>query len=302
MTDDGREPDDLIRAAGALVWRGSPDAPEVALVHRPAYDDWSFPKGKLKRGEHAIAGALREVAEETGLTVELGRSLPPTRYIHRGRPKRVEHWVARMVAEGPFTPGDEVDEVAWLPVREAGRRLSYEADVVLLRAFGEVSPATTPLVLVRHALAGSRKEWKGDDDERPLDKNGRRQAATLAGLLGAFGPAELVSSPSERCVRTLQPYAERSGLPVRLEPALSESRYDPDACLRLVTEALASDRSLALCSHGKVLPELISGIGDLAGGSGDRPGGLGDGKLRKGAFMVLHHAGGVVVAADDYPV
>ncbi|MEU4835944.1 NUDIX hydrolase [Streptosporangium sp. NPDC023615] len=312
MTDGGREPADLIRAAGALVWRGSPDAPEVALVHRPAYDDWSFPKGKLKRGEHPVAAALREVTEETGLTVELGRSLPSSRYIHRGRPKRVDHWVARMVAEGPFTAGDEVDEVVWLPVEEAGRRLSYGADAELLRAFGTLSPATTPLVLVRHALAGNRREWKGDDDERPLDKNGRRQAGTLAAVLGAFAPAELVSSPSERCVRTLQPYAERSGLPVRLEPALSESRYDPGACLRLAEDALASGRSVALCSHGKILPELISGIEGLAGGgsvrlgsggAGDgRPGGcLGEGKLRKGAFMVLHHAGGHVVAADAYP-
>ncbi|MGC5016668.1 NUDIX hydrolase [Streptosporangium sp. DT93] len=308
MTDRGREPDDLIRAAGALVWRDSPGAPEVAIVHRPAYDDWSFPKGKLKRGEHVIAAALREVTEETGLTVELGRSLPPSRYVHRGRPKRVDHWVARMVAEGPFTANDEVDEVLWLPAAEAARRLSYEADAALLRAFGAVSPATTPLVLVRHALAGSRRDWKGDDDDRPLDKHGRRQAETLAAVLGAFGPEELVTSPSVRCVRTLQPYAERSGLPIRLEPALSEGRYDPDACLRLAAEALTSQRPVALCGHGKILPELISGIVDAAAAAGDRlgagdavaGGGLGDGKPRKGAFTVLHHTGGRVVAADSY--
>ncbi|MFF3438008.1 NUDIX domain-containing protein [Streptosporangium sp. NPDC002721] len=292
MTEHDTRGDDMIHAAGAVVWRGSPDAPEVALVHRPKYDDWSFPKGKLKRGEHPLAGALRELAEETGVTAEFGRSLPSSHYLKGGRPKRVDYWLARMVAEGPRTDTREVDDVVWLPVGEAERRLSYEWDAGLLRALGEVSPATTPLVLVRHGLAGNRQDWEGDDDERPLDRRGRAQAEVLAGVLGAFRLTELVSSPSRRCVQTLEPYAGRAGLPIRLEPVLSENGYDSRATLRLAAEAMASNRPVALCSHGKVLPDLIAGLDERAGGT----------RLSKGAFMVLHHAGGDVVAADAYDV
>ncbi|MEU8382489.1 NUDIX hydrolase [Streptosporangium sp. NPDC048865] len=292
MTERDTRRDDTIHAAGVVVWRGSPDAPEVALVHRPKYDDWSFPKGKLKRGEHPLAGALRELAEETGITAEFGRSLPSSHYLKGGRPKRVDYWLARMVDEGARTDTDEVDGVVWLPVGEAARRLTYEWDAGLLRALGEASPATTPLVLVRHGLAGDRQDWEGDDDERPLDGRGRGQAEVLASVLSAFRLTELVSSPSRRCVQTLEPYAGRTGLPIRLEPALSENGYDFRATLRLATEAMASDRSVALCSHGKVLPELIAGLDERAGGT----------RLSKGAFMVLHHVDGDVVAADAYDV
>ncbi|GAA4202939.1 NUDIX hydrolase [Streptosporangium oxazolinicum] len=292
MTEHDARPDDMIHAAGAVIWRGSPDAPEVALVHRPKYDDWSFPKGKLKRGEHPLAGALREVAEETGIVAEFGRSLPSSHYTKGGRPKRVDYWLARMVAEDRRTDTREVDDVVWLPVEEAVRRLTYEWDAGLLRALGETSPATTPLVLVRHGLAGNRQDWRGDDDDRPLDGRGRGQSEVLASVLGAFRLTELVSSPSRRCVQTLEPYAERAGLPIRLEPVLSENGYDCRASLRLASEAMASNRPVALCSHGKVLPELIAGLDERAGGT----------RLSKGAFMVLHHAGGDVVAADAYDV
>ncbi|WP_440088285.1 NUDIX hydrolase [Streptosporangium sp. LJ11] len=292
MTERDTRRDDTIHAAGAVVWRGSPDAPEVALVHRPKYDDWSFPKGKLKRGEHPVAGALRELAEEAGITAEFGRSLPSSHYLKGGRPKRVDYWLARMVAEGPRTDTHEVDGVIWLPVDEAARRLTYEWDAGLLDALGEASPATTPLVLVRHGLAGNRQDWEGDDDDRPLDGRGRGQSEVLAGVLGAFRPTELVSSPSRRCVQTLEPYAKRADLPIRLESVLSESGYDAGASLGLATEAMASNRPVAFCSHGKVLPELIAGLDERAGGT----------RLSKGAFMVLHHAGGEVVAVDDYEV
>ncbi|GGS90685.1 NUDIX hydrolase [Planobispora rosea] len=290
MTELDVHPTGMIRAAGAVVWRGEESAPEVALVHRPKYDDWTFPKGKLKPGEHVIGGALREVAEETGVTAVLGRLLPPVHYMKGRRLKRVDYWLARAVSEAPYAGGDEVDEVAWLPPEEARRRLTYEWDAGLLRALTALPLATTPLLLVRHGVAGSRQEWQGDDDLRPLDETGLAQAGVLADALAGYRPVELVSSPSRRCVQTLEPYAGRAGLTIRHEPLLSETGYDPHASLRLVTETLAAGRPAALCSHGKVLPALISGVVR-------RPA---DSHLRKGAFLVLHHAGGRVVGMDRY--
>lgn len=228
----------MIRAAGAVVWRGEEADPEIVLVHRPAYDDWSLPKGKLRNGEHVIAAALREVREETGLGVVLGRALPPVHYLKDGRLKRVDYWLARDPGDGP-DPGEEggegigtgideeVDEVVWLPIEEAVRRLTYQWDRHLLRAVGAAPLTTTPLIFLRHALAGSRQEWKGDDDHRPLDERGRTQAEILATVLGAYRPERLVSSHSRRCTQTIGPYAERRGLEVRREKALSESGYAP---------------------------------------------------------------------------
>ncbi|MEV4175588.1 NUDIX hydrolase [Nonomuraea sp. NPDC049709] len=277
---------DLLRAAGAVVWRGEQSSPEVAVIHRPGYDDWTFPKGKLKSGEHVIAAALREVREETGLTVLLGRALPPIHYMSTGRLKRVDYWVAQEAADGGFEPGDEVDKLRWLPLAEARRLLTYEWDVGLLRALGAAPLETVPLVLVRHGSAGSRSEWPGEDVARPLDTDGASQASNLATALPAYRPELLLSSPSARCVQTLEPYAGEVGADIRIEPLLSEESQDPQK-----TPALVGDLSApaVACSHGKVLPGLIEA---LSGKSVH---------LRKGAFAVLHRAGGRVVSVERYP-
>lgn len=298
MTEPHARPIDLIHAGGAVVWRGDPRAPEVAVIHRPKYDDWTFPKGKLKPGEHVIEGCLREVTEETGLRVVLGRALPPVHYLQRGRLKRVDYWVARVVEYGSFTAGDEVDAMVWLPLDRARERLSFEWDTGLLRALTAAPLVTTPVLFIRHGTAGGRQEWKGDDDRRPLDEVGEAQADDLARILTGYRPTVLVSSPSRRCVQTLKPYALREGLEIRREKLLSESGYDARDSLRLALALIDSGLPTAVCSHGKVLPELLAGVCERRLDA-DR---LGDTQLRKGAFAVAHHADGRLVSLERYVI
>ncbi|MFR9796001.1 NUDIX hydrolase [Streptomyces sp. MS06] len=127
--------DTVVQAAGCVLWRRSPvhGGLEICLVHRPKYDDWSHPKGKLKRGEDALAGALREVEEETGHRAVPGAELPAQRYLANGRPKRVRYWAAEAVS-GAFAPNDEVDRLLWLPPGAARLRLTQPRDRTLVAA------------------------------------------------------------------------------------------------------------------------------------------------------------------------
>ena len=123
-----------VRAAGGVVVRTGPDGPEVLVVHRPRYDDWSFPKGKQDPGETDEQTALREVAEETGLVCRLGAPLPDVRYRdHHDRPKLVRYWVMHPTADPGFVPNDEVDEVRWCPPAVAATLLTYDHDRALVR-------------------------------------------------------------------------------------------------------------------------------------------------------------------------
>jgi len=122
----------LVRAAGGVVWRHGPGGIEVALVHRPAYNDWTFPKGKLASGEEEEDGALREVKEETGLRCEIERFVGLIRYRdRRGRDKVVAYWIMRPTG-GRFSPSKEVDELRWVPIDEVASALTYDRDRDLL--------------------------------------------------------------------------------------------------------------------------------------------------------------------------
>ena len=130
MTDTQELP---VQAAGCVLWRRSPadGGPEICLVHRPKYDDWSHPKGKLKRGEDALVGALREVEEETGYRAAPGIALLHGEYFANGRPKEVRYWAAEATGGG-FTPNDEVDRLLWLPPAAARNRLTQPRDRMLV--------------------------------------------------------------------------------------------------------------------------------------------------------------------------
>ena len=127
-----------VRAAGGVVWRSADDGPpQIVVVHRSRYDDWSLPKGKCDPGESDADCALREVEEETGYTCRLGAELPSTRYHDsKGRPKTVRYWAMEpTTGDGRFTPNAEIDEIRWLPIPEAVKLLSYNHDRPVVHAF-----------------------------------------------------------------------------------------------------------------------------------------------------------------------
>ena len=179
VADEAERARGAIRAAGAVLWRPGTEGPQVALVHRRRYDDWSLPKGKSLPGEHVLLTAVREVAEETGVRVVLGRRLPSTHYARDGGPKVVDYWAARAadVPQPRFQPNDEVDRLDWLELPAARDRLSYPHDAAVLDSFAAGPPDTIPFILVRHASAGSKTAWRAagheDDLIRPLDEPAR---------------------------------------------------------------------------------------------------------------------------------
>ena len=273
MPDPGKPGE--IRAAGAVLWRPGPTGPEVALVHRPRYNDWAFPKGKRLPGEHLLVTAVREVAEETGITVVLGRRLSQSRYLSNGHPKRVDYWAARPAA---------------------GQRLSYPHDARLLSDFASAPPASTACILLRHAASQSRKAWRdaghADDRLRPLTAAGQGQARRLAAVLACFGPARVVSSSAERCLATVWPYAELAGVPVEADPAFLPGV--PAAALRdRITPLAASGQPLVVCGHRENLPGLLAAVCESLGA----PVPTGP-ALTKGAFWALQLGQGRVTSAE----
>lgn len=281
-----------IRAAGAVLWRAGPKGPEVALIHRPRYDDWTFPKGKCKSDEHLLRAAFREVEEETGIRPVLGRRLPATRYLKDGALKQVEYWAATGTG-GPPPGGPEVDQVEWLPVADAERRLSYERDLELLRALTDHPVRTTPFLVMRHTSAGEKRDWTDDDVLRPLDARGRADAADLADLLACYGPMRVLSSATARCVETMLPFAARLGLPVRAEQAFTVGAggESGDALAAL----LADEQPTVVCTHGEQVPALVwRACKELGAQPPAQP------ALRKGQFWVLHVAGRHLVSTERH--
>lgn len=133
MTDRRDLPAVEVQAAGGVLWRSAGRGVEVLLVHRPQYDDWSFPKGKLDGGESFEQAAVREVFEEADVVAVLGPELVSTRYDdHRGRSKLVRYWAMSVAVALPFRADDEIDEIRWVPVDEAAAMLTYAHDRAVL--------------------------------------------------------------------------------------------------------------------------------------------------------------------------
>jgi 8-oxo-dGTP diphosphatase len=283
-------PKDIL-AAGVVVFR---KGPRVLLVHRPRYDDWSFPKGKLDPGEHETAAAVREVAEETGLHVRLGPPLASQRYPNGGgRMKTVFYWTGRVVGDDDvsgYQVNDEIDEVAWVDVDKAFERLTYPHDADTLREALTLRRKTHALVVLRHGAARSRKAWRHDDRLRPLVRAGLTQAQRLVPLLAAYDVTAVVSSSSTRCAQTVAPYADLTGRAPRLEDGLSEEDATAESVLGVVDELLHGDEGAVLCSHRPVLPAVFDALG------------LDDAQLDPAGLVVVHLRKGKVVATESHQV
>jgi 8-oxo-(d)GTP phosphatase len=308
-----------IAAAGAVVWRPSGDdrkSAEVALVHRPRYDDWSLPKGKLEPGESCRVAAAREIAEETGFRVALGRRLGQTRYdvvgpagagaagsagagVAGSAVKVVTYYAARAVA-GSFEPGDEVDELRWLSPEKALSTLSYRYDQRILAEFTALPHDTTTVLLVRHARAGRRAEWTGPDERRPLSENGRRQVPPINTLSALYGASSVHSAPLVRCVDTVRALADTLGVPVVEEPLMSEEGYvgNEDAAVTWLLELAGAGGTPVVCSQGGVIPDLMSRVAGAAGLA------LGEPASKKGSIWALffvRNSAPHLTAADYIP-
>jgi len=293
----------LISAAGAVAWRPGPDGtdPEVLLVHRKKYDDWSLPKGKQDHGEPLALTAVREVFEESGARLVLGRRLASVRYKVSGRPKRVHYWSARVAGtDRGAVPNAEVDELEWLPVPQAKQRVSYPHDHGILDDFARLPAGTVPLILLRHAKALPKSTWKRDDAKRPLDGAGRADAKVLAPLLAAFAPdGRILSSEAARCLETVRPYGELTGGQVQAESSLQISRTGSGDSTALLAQAVSMGEPTVVCAHRENLPGLISAATDVLGAP-DVADGCTQTPLPTGGFCVLHVADGELVAADRY--
>lgn len=286
----GTTPDDLavpdVVAAGAVVVHEG----AVLLVHRPKYDDWSFPKGKRDPDELNVSTAVRETIEETGVEIRLGRPLRSQAYVQTdGRAKVVHYWRGEVLGDpdvSSYAANDEVDEVEWVPMEAVAGRLSYPRDQLILEDALAHPKATTPLVIVRHAKALGRKSWRGDDPLRPLAEEGLAQARAIGPLLAAYGVTRVVTSTSIRCTQTVQPYADEHVLAVTATPVLSEEYAEQNAVCDLVADVMADAEPTVVCSHRPVLPMLVAHL------SIDVP------ALRPAEMLVVHHRKGRVRATE----
>ena len=289
----------IVVAAGGVLWRGDPVEPEVALVHRPAYDDWSLPKGKAKPGEHVLVTALREVTEETGCWPRIGPRLTSVRYgvTSRGRnvDKVVTYWSMRSTGGG-FAASREVDDMQWLSLRQARRTLTANRDKDVLDQFARTSRDTDPLLLVRHGATSAAPARGRQQRRQRLSRAGRLQAEALVPILEELGICDLLAADVPSCVETLRPAATARGLKLQRDGSLVRGDAAGPAGLadRIRAEAAHSD-GLVVCGQQPVLSAVLR---ELGGTSSVRP--PRGPAVKKGGWWLLHHRDGRVRAYEPY--
>ena len=292
----------LIQAAGAVLWRKSSESEiEIAVIHRPRYDDWSLPKGKVENNESHIATAYREVLEETGYTSTFGPEIGVVIYKLEGAPKEVRYWAAQAsdIQEGSPNP-KEVDQLEWLSPKLAKERLTNKDDRKIIDYFLEFGTDTFPIILLRHAKALKRTEWSGDDGDRPLEHKGQLQAKRLLPIYLSYGAKEVHTSDALRCTETVEPMTRALEITPIFSADLSEYGYEKDkeVSLDYIQDLMNRGIPAIVCSHNPIIPKLVKKlVGKKYFKSMDR-------ELEPAQAIILHCRAGEVIACDwiDEPI
>lgn len=289
-----------IYAAGAILWREEKGKLLVALIHRNRHNDYSWPKGKVDKGETLPETAVREIAEETGLKIKLGPHLQAVNYtVGNGTPKEVHYWAARVsdkaLSKSKFKPSEEVASVDWHSPAEARKLLTYDFDKdvldELLELYSNNQLRTKPIIILRHAKATPRTDWMGgrtvDDGNRPLLPEGLVQAKELVRLLGAFAPNRVITSPWNRCRTTVLPYAEKRKIKIIERSQLSElgNKKGPRRTTNVIDDIVEDGRATVICSHRPAFPTILEALEKYA--TAKQKPQLQDGKTLKPAEMLV---------------
>ena len=286
----------MIRAAGALLWRETADLTiEIALIHRPRYDDWTLPKGKIEEGETALQCAYRELIEETGIKASFTRQLGTVEYEESEQRKRVIFWAARCALDpGNFTANEEVDQLTWLAPEDALAQATHESDRQMIENFLSQEQHTDTLIILRHTKALERGDWDEEDSERTLNEVGFDQAQLLIKHLEPFALDEIYTSDYVRCVQTVTPLAHSRGIAITQVPSLNERTFEEDP-LRSVAFANAlkqDEKNILICSHNPVIPTMLRGILNTKLKNKDLI------KLEPGDAWIVHRVRGEIVGLD----
>lgn len=312
----------VLLAAGCVCWRREKDKHGrerimVLLIHRTKQRDISFPKGKLDPGESMPQAAVRETWEETGLRVHLGVNLGTVHYkLSGGREKTVQYWAAEVkdaeFKASKFKPNKEIAAVEWVPLEKAAKRLSYNADRDILAVFAELAARETlesfAVILLRHAKAEPRSEIFSVDRRRPLSDVGEDHAELLVPTLAAFGPRRIISSDTERCMRTVAPLAAHLQKTIRAHEDLSQDAWDTGdlrGLRRTVEKVVRKEKSAIICSHRPVLPDIARA---LVAATNSKPGSYVEKatELPPGGFSVFHlsrkNPQDGIISVETYPL
>ena len=257
MAKDSATP--MIQAAGAVLWRKASDNElEIAVIHRPRYDDWSLPKGKVEPGESHISAGYREIQEETGYESIFGPEIGTVVYKLEGAPKEVRYWAAAATGQTGKPNPEEVDQVEWLAPKKAKEKLTNKDDRAIVDFFLDFGADTFPIILLRHAKALKRTDWDGDDGDRPLEHRGQLQAKRLLPIYMPYNATEI----------------------------------DREAPLDYVQDLMDRGIPAIVCSHNPIIPKVVKKlVGKKYFKSMDR-------ELEPAQAIVLHCRAGEVIACD----
>nr|MDK8532768.1 NUDIX domain-containing protein [Gleimia europaea] len=313
-------PSRIVRSAGAIVWRPrdrhmpvefgreyKADEIEVLIVHRPRYDDWSWPKGKAEINEPLIAAGVREVEEETGVLVQMHAPLNTQRYrLGSGQTKEVHYWIGTPVTHGGVersripvvpAPAKEIDLTRWVDPRTALDMLTRRGDrrllddVIARAESGRLVTAT--LAIVRHGAALTRAQWDGAEAKRPLNRTGVVEALDLVDIFSALGVSRLLSSPWVRCRSSLEPYAAVAGLNLVTAQELTQehAQVAPDEAAKVIERLVQRPaQPVVVCGHRPALPAMFEPLQAIAASQLARQIPAEDPYLRPAQMLVAHLA------------